>query len=250
MKTMLAVLYYLISALCIVYGITIMAAGTGTTFFMIWYGLGVLALLLGISARMGLWQLLPVIIRRIFLGCLACLLILFLLVEGLIISEFRSRPEEDLDYIIVLGAFVTRDGPKPVLLYRLLAAKEYLEGHPGTICILSGGQGKNEPASEASVMRDYLIRNGIEPSRLLLEDQSLNTRQNLIYSSKLIDPDHDHIGIVTNNFHLFRAIHLAKGVGIRHISGIAAGSNPRFLPNNMLREFLAVCKDGLAGNLK
>ena len=73
-------------------------------------------------------------------------------------------------------------GPRAALKYRLDEAVEYLEDNPKTICIVSGGQGANEPYSEAEGMAQYLKEQGIAASRILLEDKSLNTEQNMEYS--------------------------------------------------------------------
>ena len=69
------------------------------------------------------------------------------------------------------------------------------------------------------------------------------------FSKVFFDPAADSVGIVTNNFHLFRACGIARKSGIEHISAILAPSTPLYLPNNLLREFLGVVKDTLAGNL-
>ena len=93
---------------------------------------------------------------------------------GMITGEFKSKGQQNLDYIIVLGAQVRESGPSVVLQYRLDAAIDYLNKNPDTICIVSGGQGVNEPFSEAEGMAKYLLENGIEMDRILLEEMSKN----------------------------------------------------------------------------
>ena len=165
----------------------------------------------------------------------------FFIVEGCIISQMHEKGEAGLDYIIVLGAQVRESGPSAALKYRLDEAVEYLEDNPKTICIVSGGQGANEPYSEAEGMAQYLKEQGIDASRILLEDKSLNTEQNMEYSKALIK-DGASVGIITNDFHLFRAKQVARKYGLDNVCGIAAKSTPVYLPNNMLREFLAEIK--------
>lgn len=114
-----------------------------------------------------------------------------------------------LDYIIVLGAQVRKDGPSPVLKYRLDKAVEYLNENPDTVCIVSGGQGSNEPWTEAEGMAQYLQEKGIDTARILTEDQSQTTEQN-ITNSKMLMKEGASVGIVTNNFHVFRALQIAK----------------------------------------
>ena len=152
-------------------------------------------------------------------------------------------------YIIVLGAQVRENGSSVVLRYRLDTAIEYLEENPETICIVSGGQGANEPFSEAEGMANYLIENGIEKDRILLENKSKNTVQNMQYSSALMDETYNSVGIVTNNFHMFRAMKLAKAQGLKNVCAIAADSNVLYLPNNVLRECLGILKDWAMKNI-
>ena len=153
----------------------------------------------------------------------------------------NTQSESGLDYIIVLGAQVRENGPSVVLQYRLDAAIDYLEDNPDTICIVSGGQGANEPFSEAQGMADYLEKKDISKERILLETESKTTAQNISYSMKML-PEGVRVGIVTNNFHMFRALQIAKKQGLTQVSGIAAASKPLYLPNNMLREYLAEIK--------
>ena len=87
-------------------------------------------------------------------GCLAS----FLIIEGLIISQMHVAGPDNLDYLIVLGAQVYKNGPSPVLKFRLDKAYEYLSANPETRCIVTGGQGSNEPFTEASCMADYLVK--------------------------------------------------------------------------------------------
>ena len=99
----------------------------------------------------------------------------------------HAKADENLDYIIVLGAQVRADGPSKVLKHRLNTAIDYLEKNPETICIVSGGQGYNEPCTEAQAMADYMEAVGIEKDRLILEDESKTTEQNIKYSKKIYE---------------------------------------------------------------
>lgn len=114
--------------------------------------------------------------------------------------------------------------------------------------IVSGAKGSNEPVSEAQGMYDYLVNAGIAPERILMEEASRNTYENLEYSGQLLDRQRDSVVLVTNNFHMYRALKLAKGAGYRQIGGLSASTYPWMLPNNLLREFFGVVKDFCAGN--
>ena len=151
--------------------------------------------------------------------------------------------------MVVLGAQMKTSGPSKALKYRLDEAVRYLEANPDTKVIVSGGQGPDEPMSEAQGMYDYLVNAGIAPDRILLEDQSKNTFQNLTFSAEYLDPSNDLVGVVSNNFHIFRATKIAQKAGYQNVYGIAAKGEPFLQCNNMMREFLGVVKDFLVGNI-
>ena len=236
-----------IGILLCLYGGLVFMAGSGTKFFLVWIALGVLCFLFSFLAKNGRWSALPGGFRKGFWAVAAVCLLVFAAAETLIIRGFSYAPEKDLDYIIVLGAQIYESGPSAVLQYRLDAAKEYLQENENTVCIVSGGQGYNEPYAEAIGMQKYLVSCGVPEDRILLEEKAENTEQNIRYSLPFFDPEENTVGIVTNDFHVYRGTMIAKKAGIRHVSGIAAGSNPLYLPNNMLREFFGVVKDTLKG---
>ena len=172
----------------------------------------------------------------------------FILVQGFIISQMRSVGEPNLDYIIVLGAQVRGDVPSRALYSRIKKAGEYLEQNPRTKAVLSGGQGPGENLSEAQVMFNYLVEWGIEEERLIMEDKSTSTLENLEFSARLMEKG-KHVGIVSQNFHIYRAIHLAKQQGYENVWGIASATEPQYLPHYMVREAFAVVKEKIVGNM-
>jgi uncharacterized SAM-binding protein YcdF (DUF218 family) len=169
-------------------------------------------------------------------------IILIAVVLAKIAAYSENKPEKDLDYIIVLGAQVRNDGPSRVLRYRLEAAFDYLKNNPDTLCIVSGGQGSNEIMSEAEAMKKYLTESGINEKRIIMEDKSTDTNENIRFSRKLL-PEGARVGIVTSNFHLYRAVFLCKKNGLENIFPIAANSEVFYAPNNYLREAFAYIKD-------
>ena len=126
---------------------------------------------------------------------------------------------------------------------------DYLESNPDTMVIVSGGQGADESVSEARGMQEYLLERGVAAERILVEENSTNTRENLLFSGELLDKQQDKVVLVTNNFHMFRALSIARKQGYIYIEGLSAGSYPAMVPNNLLREFLGVVKDWAVGNL-
>ncbi len=237
------------SLLCFAYCLLIYSIKSGTRFYLVWGFGGVCFLGLAFFLHFDLWLRLPSFMRRIIVIGLIFGILTFVIVEGCIISQCRAKGEAGLDYIIVLGAQVKENGPSAALKFRLDTAYDYLTENEGTMCIVSGGQGPNEPCTEAEGMAAYLIGRGIDPARILLEDKSTDTSENIAFSSVYLDMENDTVGIVTNNFHVFRGVHLAKHYGIRHVCGIAAPSDIFFQVNNMVREFFGIIKDLIFGNL-
>mgnify|MGYP004528970975 FL=1 len=232
---------YLLATLSLIYGAVVRATGSGTMFFVVWIAIAVVLVLFGISLHYRVWRKVPVWIRRVLTGIVALGFAAFLIVEGCVISHMNDQGEDRLDYIIVLGAQVYEDGPSPVLKYRLDRAIEYLEQNPDTYCILSGGQGANEPMAEAQGMADYMIRQGISEIQLVIEPESTTTEENIANSMKHMRKGAS-VGIVTNDFHMFRALQIAHKQGLTDACGIAADSMQLYLVNNMLREFFAEIK--------
>ena len=150
--------------------------------------------------------------------------------------------KKNLDYIIVLGAHVDGTRMTLALLERARRALLYLEENPGTRAVLSGGKGDGENITEAEAMYRYLTEHGIAGERLILEEYSTSTKENLAFSLEKIGTGNCSVGVVTNNFHVFRALQIAKKYGLSDVCGIAADSTPKYLPNNMLREFFAEMK--------
>lgn len=240
------VLWSVLALICISYGMIVKALDNGTKFYLLWIVMGIGCVFLAVAAYFSLWKKLPSVLRKGILGVICLGIISFVGIEGCVYHGFFQQGEENLDYIIVLGAQVHANRPSTVLKYRLDRAIEYLEENPETICIVSGGQGANEPFPEAEGMADYMVRMGIPEERLILEKESTNTAENISNSMKFMDEDAS-VGIVTNNFHVFRGVLTAKREGLTNVCGIAANATKKYLPNNMLREYLAVIKFFLLG---
>ena len=118
------------------------------------------------------------------------------------------------------------------------------------IIIVSGGKGQGENTSEAEAMYRYLTQKGIDGSRIIKEEQSTNTDENMSYSAQFIENKEDKVAIVTSNFHIFRAKLLAKAKGLCNICGAASPSDSILLVNYMVREAIGVVKDFMVGNFE
>ena len=139
----LAVVFFL-------YGVTIkVLAPGGTGFFMVWILMAAIVTVAGVFFQRGIFKLISMPVKIVGIAVCVAILCSFLLIEGLIIGQMSMSGRDGLDYVIVLGAQVHKDRPSVVLKYRLDRAAEYLRDNPETICIVSGGQGNNEPYAEA-----------------------------------------------------------------------------------------------------
>lgn len=159
------------------------------------------------------------------------------------LSSTDDRLVEEAQYVIVLGAGLQGTEPSPTLRARLDTALRQAEVNPRTGVLVSGGQGMNEAVSEAAAMAAYLERQGMPASRILLEDKSSSTWENLSFSAKiLIERDwrlENPVCIVTSDFHVVRARSIAMRAGFANICMIPAPTPLWILPNSWLREYFA-----------
>lgn len=176
----------------------------------------------------------------------ACIL-LFSLILYFSILQIKIREHShleasnDRDYLIILGARVKGTEPSLALQYRIDAAADYLKKNPETIAIASGGQGSGEEISEAAAIKNSLLEAGIQEERILLEDKSTDTVENIKFSKKLISNDFETGLLVTNDFHLYRAKSIAKDHGLE-VEGLPAETPLIAVPKSYAREYLAITK--------
>lgn len=156
-----------------------------------------------------------------------------------------SVPPKSADYIIILGAKVTASGPSRTLNRRLLTGVHFADQLPAVPkFVLSGGQGPDEPQTEAAAMAAFLLKEGIPESNLLLETQSTSTDTNFQYSQKIIENDwHENtapvILVVTSDYHLVRSRLLARKHHLK-VKSLGALTTTSALFQAMLREIAAL----------
>ncbi len=173
----------------------------------------------------------------------------FVIFETAMISAALTEAPDGVECIVVLGAAVKGESPSLALERRISAAQEYLERNPETVAVLSGGQGRGELISEAECMRRALVSRGIDENRLILEDKSRDTAENITNTLAIIDGKYDSIAVVTNNFHLYRAMRLAKKQFDIPVYGIGASFNSMLIVHFAVREYVGMCHDTLRGNI-
>ena len=148
---------------------------------------------------------------------------------GLVLGGAHASIDGSPRVMIILGCQLHDWGPSVMLQDRLDKALEYLEDHPDMTVVASGGQGENEPTSEAQGMADYLADHGFARDNIILETQSHNTNQNLRFSAQCLAEAgvdlRDGVIIVSNGFHLTRARMLAHRIGFEDVSVLAAPSS-------------------------
>lgn len=182
--------------------------------------------------------------KQLLLILLLSFTLLFSVIQWKIITTPYQEKPVPSDTLIVLGAHLWGDQPSPLLQYRLDKAIELYHLGYGKKIIVSGAQGHDEITTEAKAMAAYLIRNEIPKEDIFLEENSYNTFQNLKYSKEIMEKEGlRHAVVITNTFHLHRALRIAKYLDIE-ISGSAAKMHP-FIGMKIkyyTREFFGVLK--------
>ncbi len=168
--------------------------------------------------------------RRIWsllFGSLSVLLLLFFaILEGAIYLHGRTDLSGAPKVMVVFGCKVEERGPSLLLQDRLDTALDYWKENPDTLVVVTGGKGKDEPISEAQSMYDYLTANGVEGEKILMEDRSRNTWQNVNYTLDLLEEKGiettDNVVAVSSGFHLLRIEMLWERAGGGELAGTLA----------------------------
>lgn len=173
------------------------------------------------------------------------------IIFGAIIGSFGflAKPKKS-DCIIVLGCQVKGTAPSPFLASRLdEGIRLFKEGYSNYI-VVSGGKGTGEEISEAEAMKNYLVSSGIDNNKIIMEDKSLSTMENLEFSKALMDSrGFKTVIIVSNKYHLKRASVMARKNGIvdASFSGVYVSKYPSFEITGFIREIPALIRLYLLG---
>ena len=164
--------------------------------------------------------------------------------EALIIKASFGDPREHVDYVVVLGAKVRDDGPSVSLQNRIDAAYDYLTEHPDAVAIVTGGKGPDEPITEAECMYDHLTAMGIAADRVWMEPNATSTWENLNFSLDLIEEKTgqrpEKIGLLSSEYHLFRAKLFAKECGVEAAGIPAHTTRVSQMINHFMREVAGI----------
>jgi len=154
-----------------------------------------------------------------------------------------GEPEPGRDAIIVLGCGLDGYEAGTTLRLRLDRALEYYGANPSAVIVASGGQGPDQLIPEAQAMRNYLVRQGVPESAVIMEKQSRDTMQNLSFSKILLDGHFDgeyNVVVATSDFHIFRSLNIARLIGFNDPQPAASRSALRLLPGFYAREYAAL----------
>ena len=220
-------------------------AGVGSSFIFIWL-LG--AVFFGLVFAVRVLEIKGIIhvakvLRICFIVIMATGASLFIFIEALIIKGMMAKPKDNCDYIIVLGCQIRGDHITRSLKNRLDVAVSYAIDNSDTTIIVSGGRGKGENTTEA-----FAMSKGIDGSRIIQEDKSTDTSENMKYSVQYIENKDSLVGIATNNFHIARSRLLARHAGLNNTCGMPAESDHVLFINYMVREAIGIVKDFVFGN--
>ena len=180
---------------------------------------------------------------------LLCLVVLAFSITGVVIMHGTTADKGEFQYLLVLGTVVKGTEPSAMLADRIQGAYDYLTAHPDTICIVSGGKGDEVNLSEAECMYNELVEMGIDPARILMEDRATSTVENFQFSLALIEEETgvrpETLGVLSSEFHLFRARMFARQAGVTPIAIPAHTSDVTTFVTYLLREIPLVWYYGL-----
>lgn len=245
---MMEIMWIIIAIVCLLYyGILVWYAGIRVAFSPIWLVGGLLCLMMAVLFNRE-ESVATVLLWLAIIGLL-CLL----WIERWILCYANMQPVQQAEYLIVLGAKVNGVVPSKTLMSRIKKAYEYLQKNDNTIVIVSGGQGKDEEITEALAMKRALVSLGINENRILMEERSVNTEQNLRFSKQILEQrgmmKQDNIVITTSDFHLYRAISLAKKQGFHKLSGYPSKPDAILALHYHVRECCAIIKDKIVNHI-
>lgn len=184
-------------------------------------------------------------ILSLFRVLIIVFLISFIGIESMLIYNSFERNNKKTDFVVILGAAVRGKTMTLALYQRMEKGLEYLNEYPDVKVVVSGGKGPGEDIPEAQAMKEFLLKHGVNEKRIIVEDKSKNTVQNLKNTKnileKLYGKQNFKITLVTSNFHVFRAKMLGERAGFK-VYGVPAPIHKGIILNSYVREYFAVIK--------
>lgn len=140
-------------------------------------------------------------------------------------------PDDDSLCLVALGFQLNPDGTmREELVERLKVLLAASEKYPRAVIVCTGGgTAADDPtATEAGRMAEWLEAQGVEPTRLIVEDHSLTTAQNAIYTFDILAESHPQVrqlAIISSDYHIATGVLLFGAEAILRESGIEVVSN-------------------------
>ena len=199
-----------------------------------------------IKMRMLSQKVTKVILRIVQIGASA-VVVYCVAVSAVMVYAMIPWNADDNATAVVLGAQVKKSGPTAILRQRINAAVDYLDKHPDAAAVVTGGQGSDEPISEAQSMYENMMNAGIAADRIYMEPNAKNTDENIRFSLSIIEENdlNRHIAIVSDSYHQLRARIIAhkndRSLEITPVN--TKNSHPAAIaayPSYFVREWLAI----------
>lgn len=244
----MSIILLLLGIICLVYFTFVNVVYGYTTFSSFYLVIGIVMIVYYFSAkRLVQFSWFKNIIKPLRI-LITVGIIIFIIVEGLIIM-YPKKSVDKSDYIVILGAGIRGENLTTTLRDRLNAAIKYMDetDFKGDI-IVSGGQGPGENITEAEAMRRYLVKEGINNDKIILENKSTNTFENFKYTKEKIkdlgetDISNTNITVITTDFHALRSNIIAKRNGYEDIKFYSSNTKWYLAPSMYAREFFAFFK--------
>lgn len=175
--------------------------------------------------------------------------VIYASVLSVFMVKAQLKAPKNTQAVIVLGCKVNGTQPSRMLCRRLDSALKFLQDNPDAVCVVSGGKGDDEQISEALAMKNYLMEKGISYGRIIMEDKSATTAENLQFSSEILSVmDIHNVAIVTDGFHQYRASIIGEKYGLECCAVNAESDKITkwLIPTYWVREWMAITKEYLA----
>lgn len=140
-------------------------------------------------------------------------------------------------YAIVLGMALENGKPTKDLLFRVETGRKYLEEYPDAILILTGGNADESGKTEADVMHDLLVQDGVAEDSMYLEDKAQTTVENFMNTAQMVDPA-EPIVLISSDYHMGRALKEAKKAGFEQVLRLPAKSEFLTFGSSMMWEVI------------
>ena len=198
--------------------------------------------LFGWEVRFGIWE--PVLLVFALSVIYGCVLFLAFMWYTLFIQVIPRK--KDFDYVIIHGCGLLEGNRISTLLRQRLdkAIEVYKKDPTPPMMIPSGGKGEDESLSESAAMAEYLVEHGVRIEDVLLENNSMNTMQNLQFCKKIIDSreGRKYTALVSSNYHVYRCLSYCRKIGLE-CTGIGSRVAGYYWPSALIREFIAIMRE-------